>query len=162
MGDKVSSTTPIVVSYPSDVVQLTDIYVNPLVKYATEYSVDVDPQNGTVTLSFTNLPAALPIGKTAFELWFAAPEDSITNKFYMANGAFQADTEGTGLREHIYLLGDHGRSGNLNDMMMWYNFIIPSGGTSIPLDVNRDMVVNLDDQNIAQSYLNGEIISLFY
>lgn len=161
-GEHVFSADPITVSYPSDVVQLTDIYIYPEIKFAPHYLVNVTPQNGTITISFIDTLAPLPVGTVAFELWFSALENTITNKFYMANGAFEIDNENIGLCGHSFLLGDHGRSGNLNDMMMWFNFIIPGEGTSIPLDVNRDMVVNNTDREKAQKFLNGEIVSLFY
>ena len=161
-GEHVFSADPITISYPSEVVQLTDIYVYPEIKFAPYYSVYVVPQDGSITISFVDTLTALPVGTVAFELWFSAPEDTITNKFFMVNGGFEIDNENSGLRSHSFMLGDHGRTGNLNDMMSWFDFIISSGGISTPLDVNRDMIIDNADRVKAQEYLAGEIVSLFY
>ena len=140
---------------------MTDIYVDSYINNSFLYNVEVDLEVGEISMDFASITTFVGAGNIVLEVWFAAPADTITDKFMLANYGFSVDVGNNSLDYSYYLLGDGGGTGSLDSMISWIDFCMEYNSYMVAVDVNRDGVVNLADKERAYQYLNGEIKSLF-
>ena len=160
--EAISSASDFVIHFPSEELQLTDIYICPTIAESFLHNIYIDIETGTLTMNFASINMSIGSDTTLLEVWFSAPENTIQNKFSIVNNDLDVDMGNNYLNHSIYLLGDTGKTGVLDsNIIFWIEFIISSGNYTGAADVNRDGVVDTQDKIRAQQYLNGEIKSLF-
>lgn len=160
-NNAVSSAFNITTDFPADELRLTDVYVNSWIKSGFYYGIDINEETGHIDMFFGSNRDTVSADTVVFEFWFAAPADSITDKFSVVNGELTTTTNNTTLSGVAFLLGDGGRTGTTDSVVSWIDFCLQCNSFMQAVDVNRDHVINNDDKVRAQQYLNGEIKSLF-
>ena len=159
--EQISTSSEFTITFPINQLQLTDIYVDSYINNSFLYNVEVDLEVGEISMDFASITTFVGAGNIVLEVWFAAPADTITDKFMLANYGFSVDVGNNSLDYSYYLLGDGGGTGSLDSMISWIDFCMEYNSYMVAVDVNRDGVVNLADKERAYQYLNGEIKSLF-
>lgn len=158
-GDDVYYADNLLVEYPSSRVVITDVYANPIVQNNSYQEIIVDAENGTIDISFGSTEYCVDDGEVIYELWFS--EIKNTTDPIIAQGNFMCEN----IVDYptacgSFMLGDINSDGRVNSSdLSWFDFL--SGSYSAAADVNRDHILDNNDRDLLEQYINGDINSLF-